>query len=39
MIAGPNAPSNGISYIDRGGRYYLIIQSSGPWTVTVEKAD
>jgi hypothetical protein len=35
MITGPNAPSRGSSYIDRGGRYYLKIQSSGPWTVTV----
>lgn len=39
MIAGPNAPSSGSSYIDRGGRYYLKIQASGPWTVTVVRAD
>lgn len=39
MIAGPSAPSSGSSHIDRGGRYYLKIQSSGPWTVTVVRAD
>lgn len=39
MIAGPNAPSRGSSYLDRGGRYYLKIQASGPWSVTVVPAD
>lgn len=39
MIAGPNAPSRGSSYVDRGGRYYLKIQSSGSWRITVVPAD
>lgn len=39
MIAGPNPPTRGSSYVDRGGRYYLKVQSSGSWTVTVVRAN
>lgn len=39
MIAGPSAPSRGSSYVDRGGRYYLKVQSSGSWEVTVVRAN
>lgn len=39
VLAGPGDPTAGAATFDRGGRYYLVVQSTGPWSVTILRAD
>jgi hypothetical protein len=39
VLAGPGDPTAGAATFDRGGRYYLVVQSTGPWSVTILRGD
>lgn len=39
VLAGPGGPAVGTRTFDRGGRFSLVIQSTGPWSVTILRAD
>lgn len=39
VLAGPGDPTAGAATFERGGRYYLVVQSTGPWSVTILRGD